>query len=126
MSTPSPPDSNNAAPTASPGVSKLSSFVDHISVVNDSRKEQSNSDLVDEEQKQFTSGWARALLSRRSGPPRDPDAIATKRSVFDDPYLAPFYWPRKDHENIHRFNPSARWTYQEEKASNLGTGFIVC
>ncbi|KAG1795331.1 allantoate permease [Suillus plorans] len=70
--------------------------------------------LVDEAEEQFS--WTTAIFRRKRIVHPDPGATATKRSVFDDPDLAPHYWPKKDYENLHRFDPTARWTYREEKA----------
>ncbi|KAG2112311.1 allantoate permease [Suillus discolor] len=71
-------------------------------------------DLVDETEEQFS--WTKSIFRRKQMFSRDLDAIATRRSVFDDPGLAQYYWPNKDYENLHRFDPTARWTYREEKA----------
>ena len=80
---------------------------------NKSRLNDSVDDLVDEEPKPFRlTSW---LLRRGELKPFDENAIATRRSVFDDAEIGHMYWPKKSHESYHRFDPSARWTYAEER-----------
>lgn len=79
-------------------------------------------DLADTEPEPFK--LYNFLFRRHLYKPQDLDAIATRRSVFDDPQLAPHYWPKSDYENIHRFDVHARWTVREERVSIFS--FSLC
>lgn len=63
--------------------------------------------------------FADVLLRRKTLRTRDPNCIATRRSVYDDPELAKHHWPSEKYENLHRFDPGARWTFAEEAVSTL-------
>ncbi|KAF9493042.1 allantoate permease [Pleurotus eryngii] len=78
----------------------------------DTKDTADSDDLVDAEPKPFKlSDWF-----FRRGEKIDLDSIATRRSVYDDPALAPHYLPKKEYENLHRFDPKVRWTVREERS----------
>ncbi|KAF9456607.1 allantoate permease [Collybia nuda] len=105
-----PPGDSTSVSTITRGssedvVDKKDSTIDSISVSSD--------DLLDAEPEPFKfTNW---LFRRHLSQTIDPDSTATRRSVYDDPYLAEHYWPKPDYENIHRFDPKARWTVREER-----------
>lgn len=83
---------------------KKNHAIDTISVASN--------DLLDAEPEPFKfTDW----LFRRHKQTIDLDSTATRRSVYDDPDLAEHYWPKSNYENIHRFDPKARWTLREER-----------
>ncbi|EPE08461.1 major facilitator superfamily transporter [Ophiostoma piceae UAMH 11346] len=53
-------------------------------------------------------------LLRRKKDQKNLEEVATQPSVYDDPQLARYFQPTAKYENLHRFDPAARWTWAEE------------
>lgn len=79
-------------------------------------------DLVDPEDADKGFNWTWKSLV---GKPADLDAIATKRSVFDDPSLIKYYAPGPEYENYKSFDPSERWTHREERSVRRKIDFRI-
>ncbi|KAJ6091622.1 hypothetical protein N7467_003591 [Penicillium canescens] len=86
-------------------------------------KEEALATLAEPEQPRESQSLFSALFSRKRKV--DPDAIATVRSVFDDPLLGEFYLPKPDYENLHRFDIKERWTHREETSVRRKTDWKI-
>lgn len=93
--------------------------VDSTSKVRDAK---ATDNLVEPEDADRGFNWTWKSLVQK---PADLDAIATKRSVFDDPDLIQYYAPGPEYENFERFDPSERWTYREERSVRRKTDFRI-
>ncbi|KFX98370.1 hypothetical protein O988_04370 [Pseudogymnoascus sp. VKM F-3808] len=93
--------------------------VDSIGKIRDAK---ATDNLVEPEDADRSFNWTWKSLVQK---PADLDAIATKRSVFDDPDLIQYYAPGPEYENFKSFDPSERWTHREERSVRRKIDFRI-
>lgn len=109
---------------ASPIVKEASQPHSDLPVVDDSsHKDEAIVTLVEPEETPEYQSVLSSLFARRRK--YDLDAIATVRSVFDDPVLRKYYMPQPKYENLHRFDIEERWTYREEARVRRKTDWFI-
>ncbi|QKX63790.1 uncharacterized protein TRUGW13939_10961 [Talaromyces rugulosus] len=109
---------------ASPTVKEASVSQSDLPAVDDTNpKDPAIVTLVEPEETPEYQSVLSSLFSRRRN--YDPDAIATVRSVFDDPVLQKYYIPQPKYENLHRFDIEERWTYREEARVRRKTDWLI-
>lgn len=96
--------------------------IDPVDSTGKVRDAKATDNLVELEDADRGFNWTWKSLVQK---PADLDAIATKRSVFDDPDLIQYYAPGPEYENFERFDPSERWTYREERSVQRKTDFRI-
>lgn len=108
---------------ASPTVKEASMSQPDLPAVDRTVKDSAIVTLVEPEETPEYQSALSSLFARRRG--YDPDAIATVRSVFDDPLLRKYYIPQPKYENLHRFDIEERWTYREEAKMRRKTDWSI-